>query len=256
MRKYKIIIVLVIVVFVSGPSCKKNKEVRGTSSLTIVNAVVGSNTFVTNFSDSYQMQNYYANARQINYGSYDNNNQFSSYSGTTSLKLYQMPDTAEHSAPFYNLKLDLPIGTMCTLYLTGTLSIHDTLITKDYPPYYPPSDSSVGVRFINLSPDSSLINVTLSTSASVNEFSNISYKQTTDYKSYPAIKAVSSYTFQFRNAATNSVITSFTMSGINNGTGTNNSTNKFRFRNFTLALIGQAGGIGGSAQKILLINNY
>jgi hypothetical protein len=46
------------------------------------------------------------------------------------------------------------------------------------------------------------------------------------------------------------------LSGINNGTGTNTSTNLYRYRNITIALIGILGGTGATARKALVINNY
>lgn len=238
-------------------SCTKDKTLPGSSSLTVINAVVNSNQLVTNFSNDYTLPGYYKNAQKLSYGSYSSTvNVFGSFSGATNLTLYQIPDTMPHSIPLYNLALSLPVASIHTLFLTGLATAPDTLFTTDQPPYHSAADSTVGVRFVNLSPGSNPVNITLSTSTTVNEFNNITYKGLSTFKNYPAISSVSSYTFQFRDATTNAVIASFTMSGINNGTGTNTSTNNYRWRNVTIALIGSPGGAGTAAQKTLLINNY
>jgi hypothetical protein len=238
-------------------SCEKGSTAEGSASLTIINAVVGSNQMVTNFSNNYLLSSYYKSAQKISYGSYSPTvNEFNSFSGTTNLTLYQMPDTTEKSSPFYdNLNLSLPLGSINTLFLTGTVKQPDTLFTTDNPPYHTSSDSSLGIRFVNLSVGSNPVNVTLLTSITTNEFANVAYKNISDFKNYPATASINNYTFQIRDASTNKIIASQTFNGINDGL-VNTKTNQYRFRNFTIALIGQAGGVGANGQKALLINNY
>jgi hypothetical protein len=255
MKSYTCLLI-VIFTLLSAISCKKNNATaQGTAALTVINAVVGSAPLITNFSGSYQLN--YSMAQKLSYGSYNATvNEFSAYDGTARLALYQIPDTTDHSIPLYNLNLKLPVKTIHTLFLTGKVATPDSLLLTDNPPYHTASDSSMGIRFVNLSAGSVPVNVTLSTTTTMSEFSNIAYKGSTDFKNYPTIRVISSYTFQVRNASTNAVISSFTFSGINNGTGSNLSNNNYRFRNFTLALIGQPGGTGSASQKLLLINNY
>jgi hypothetical protein len=71
------------------------------------------------------------------------------------------------------------------------------------------TDTTAGIRFINLSPDSPPLNITLSTSPTVNEVSNLRYKQYTDFKSYPA-NYNSSYIFQVRDT-TGNLLKSYTL---------------------------------------------
>lgn len=247
--------VAVIVAIIQG--CKKENVVStGTASLTVINAVPGSNPLVTNFSGNYALSNYYKNALQISYGTYNTTYEFGAYSGITPLALYAYPDTLATSKPLYNLSLNLLVNTIHTLFLTGTTTSPDTLLTADQPPYHSSSDSTMGLRFVNLSPGSNPVSVNLSGSANGSEVASLSYKGVTAFKNYATVKAVSSYTFQVKDAGTGNLIASFTFSGINNAIGTNTSANLYRFRNFTLALKGVPGGTGALAQGLFLINNY
>lgn len=238
-------------------ACTKDMTLPRSSSLTVINAVVGSNSLVTNFSNDYNLDGFYVNAQKLSYGTYSPSvNVFGSYRDVTNLSLYQMPDTVPHSSPIYNLEVDLSVGTIHTLFLTGTISSPDTMFTEDHPPYHPITDSSVGVRFVNLSPGSNAISVNLIGISNGLAVNSLPYKGITDFINYPVISSVSSYTFQFKDAVTGSLIGSYSMSGINNGTGTNIQTNAYRFKNFTIALIGLPGGTGSGIQKTILINNY
>ena len=234
-------------------SCSKNNNPNGAAALTIINAVVSSNRLVTNFSGTDSIT--YLTARQLPYGSYNAAiNEFGNHSGLVKIGLFQYPDTSAHSSPLYNLSINLQPNSIHTLFLTGMVGAPDTLLTTDILPVH--TDSAAGIRFVNLSSGSNPVNITLSTSTSTNEISGLAYKGISSFKNYPVIASVSSYTFQFRDAGTNIVLGSYTMNGINNGTGTNTSANQYRFRNVTIALIGAPGGSGANAQKTLLINNY
>lgn len=253
MRKLKLLYIFMFFLFYA---CKKEDVVDETAGLNIVNAVVGSNPIVVNFSSDYFLTNYYRNAVQIGFGSWSKSYQFSGYAVSQPLMLYQLPDTSVKSVPIYNLMLKLSPGSINSLFLTGTITNPDTLLTMDRPPFHSSTDSSVGIRFINLSPGSAPVNITLSTSTSINEFVGIGYKGVTEFKNYPTLisSPVSSYTFQFRDANTNSIITSQTISGINNP-GANSLTNDYRFKNITILLIGQSGGTGSAAQRTLIVSN-
>lgn len=244
---------LLLLTIIEISACKKQVINPGTtSSLTIVNAVVGSKPLVTNFSSSDTLPNYYRNALRLNYGGWNINNQLGAYSGNQSLRLYQYPDTLEHSSPLFNLTLDLPSHSIHSLFLTGTVSSPDTLFTTDKLPYHPASDSSIGIRFINLSPGSSAISINISGYNNGSEVNNLNYKGVTGFKNYAATAAVDSYTFEIRDATTGDIISDYTLSGVNNGAiGINTDQNEFRYRDITLALIGAPG-----SQRVLFIRNY
>lgn len=241
-----IIAILTVCMFIS---CKKEQTFSGTASLTLINAVPNSTpSLVTNFSGTDPIV--YRNALKLEYGKADKNNQNLSYTGEQSLAIYKYPDTNAHSVPLYDLTLNLQPGAIYTLFLTGTLTAPDTLFTIDTPPYHPATDSSLGIRFVNLMAGSMPVSVNLGGMANGSEANDLSYKNITGFTNYPAIAAVSKYTFEFRNTTNGELISSFDVTGIN----VSNPGNQRRFRNFTLALIGIPGD--PTTHKVMLIETY
>src|SRR6476659_6495038 len=99
MNRYKIFFILPALFLLA---CTKDHNPAGTGALTIIHAVVGGNSLVTNFSGTDNIG--YRRANQIYYGNYDPfANEFGNHSGTVKLGLYQYPDTLPHSIPLFNL---------------------------------------------------------------------------------------------------------------------------------------------------------
>jgi len=231
-------------------SCAKQNAVPGTACLTLVNAVPGATPYLlTNFSGTNPIT-YYNAAMRLTYGTWATNNQTAAYSGETPLAIYRYPDTTSHSSPLFNLIVNLPAGSIHTLFLAGTLTAPDTLFTTDTPPYHPASDSSMGLRFVNLMPGSAPVSVNITGLANGSEVGSLSYKSITGFKNYPATYAVSHYKFEFRDAVSGTLINSLDVTGINNITSNNNR----RFRNLTLALLGLPGDV--TTWKVVLIETY
>jgi hypothetical protein len=160
----------------------------------------------------------------------------------------------------FNGVLNLPIGTIHSLFVTGTLAAPDTFFTLDNPPYHSPLDSTIGIRFVNLSAGSNPISVDIQGMPNGSEVTSLSYKGITNFKNYNALaSSPTSYVFEFRDAGTGALLSAssgYTMNDITNASGTNINDNIYRFRNFTIALIGVPGGSGTLIQKAVLINNY
>jgi hypothetical protein len=256
MKHYRVL--FFVVVIQSTIACKKETKLFDACSVTVVNAIVGSNPIITDFNQVHPIATYYATATQINYSSFY---QFSMRSGSYSFVAYQTTDTLTsiYNVANHEKEFDfLPKG-IYTIFLCGQVTPilkSEAVIVSENIPAYSSTDSVMGIRFINLSPGSDPVNVTLSTSTNINEVSNLVYKNISIFKSYSTTAAINSYTFQFRDPITNSIITSITLSGINNGTGSNTSSNNYRFRNFTLVLKGISGGLGSNAQSAFLVNHY
>lgn len=242
-------------------SCKKDiLPAINSASLTIVNALPNSNNLVTNFTGSNASKitpdtlQWYIRALQIGYGGFS---EIPYYSGSTPLLLAQITDTT-HSV--FNGVLDLPANTIHSLFVTGALATPDTLFTLDNPPYHNTNDSTIGIRFVNLSAGSSPVSVDIKGLANGSEVASLDYKGITQFRNYNALtSSPASYIFEFRDANTGALISassSYSMSGITNASGTNTSNNNYRFRNFTIALIGTPGGTGTVIQKAILINSY
>jgi len=155
----------------------------------------------------------------------------------------------------FNSVLNLAAGGAYSLFITGRdTTASDYLFVQDDLPYHAPSDSTAGIRFVNLSTGSNPISVNIQGQATGSEASNLAYKGITNFKNYAATYKISSYVFEFRDASSGALISSYTLSSVNGGSTT--SANNVRFKNLTLALIGQPGVTGTYAQKVVQINNY
>jgi hypothetical protein len=227
-------------------SCTKEAARPGAAALTIVNAVPDSDPSLLPIFGGTQPLTWYAFAAQIPYGvSFVTG----SYSGTQALTIYHYPDTTEHSTPLFDLTLHLPVNTIHTLFLTGTMAAPDTLFTTDALPNFPSSDSSLGIRFVNLSYGSAPVSVNITGLAQGSEVNSLPYKGLTGFIHYPATSGVSDYTFEFRDAASGDLIGSCLLSGVNE-----TFLNTRRYRNFTMAFTGVPND--PSTLKIILIEAY
>ena len=230
-------------------ACTKQQSFPGSASLTLINAVPNSTpSLVTNFGGTDPIT-WYKNALKLVYGTSGAANQSLAYTGEQQLAVYRYPDTMAHSTPLFNLALDLQPGSIYTLFLTGTLAAPDTLMTIDNPPYHPATDSSLGVRFVNLSAGSAPISVNITGSANGSEAGSLGYKTITGFRNYSAVAGISHYNFEFRDAATGTLLISYDLTGI--GTA---SYNARRFRNFTLAYMGLPGD--ATTRKVTLVETY
>jgi hypothetical protein len=245
--KNKILIYLAeMAMILAVVSCKKTDVnlPSGGSSLTIVNALVGSSALVGNFNYNVSLK-YYQSAQQISYAAAF---EFGNYSGNVPLALSQITDTT-HTV--FKQVVSLPKNTINSLFITGTLTAPDNFQTTDNPPYHAPADSTVGIRFVNLSSGSDPVSVDIKGGANGSEVANLAYKNVTAFKNYAATYKIASYIFEFRDVASGTLLASYTLSGVNNGDGTNTTTNTVRWKNITIAL----NGIPGT-QGTFRINNY
>lgn len=173
-------------------SCKKTLPKNSSiASLTIVNAVVsgpilrlGSNT--TNITNNSAWPLALTNEKN-------------------ELYLWPLGDSLH---PYYtNSKLEMEDRAMYSLYIGGTRTTVESILVKENFTDY--TDSICGIRFVNLSPNSKGLNITLSTSPNINEITNLEYKQISDFKIYPGKASNIFYTFQVRNPVNNAVLVSY-----------------------------------------------
>lgn len=214
-----------IFLFILCISCKKEElNVVTLASINISNAVVG--------------------GTPLKFGSNTllvPNNGNASYSvklQSDNIYVYPLGDSLH---PYFNQSMSLENGGMYSLFLSGQANAVEALWIKETIPYR--RDSVAGIRFINLSPNSPSVRVALAATPDEIEFDNISYKQITDFKTYPLLSTSGPYTFQVTDAGTNAVIASYTL-----------TVPLPRFQNITLVLGGLVGGV--PAPIISRINNY
>ncbi len=216
-------------------ACKKEAlKTTPVASINIVNASVNLAASKASFAGG--AGNYYLIATTTAYGA----NTVYGVSANTSVPLTVI-NSADSTKILYNNTLNFSNGDMYTLYLAGTATAPDTIQRKESIPSY--LDSSCGVRFINLSYNSTPIKVTLSTTPTVNEVVSLAYKAQSDFIKYDATLANNTRIFQVRDASTNAVLASYTLTAP-------------RFFSCTLAWIGQTGVTGTNAPKVQRINNY
>jgi hypothetical protein len=147
----------------------------------------------------------------------------------------------------------LQSGRIYSLYLTGTVAQPDTVFMQEQLAAHSMADSVAGVRFVNLSPGSNPVSVDIKGQANGSEVVSLAYKARTVFKTYKADHAVTSYIFEFRDASSGTLLTTYTLNGVNNASSASlTTTNTLRFRNMTIALIGGR----TTAQSVLLIPNY
>lgn len=223
-------------------SCqKKGINITPIASLNLVHAIVNQGAIEANFTDlskrntgNYQ---YYSQiTTSVNYG---NNSIYGALSiQNVPITVVATTDTAH---PLFSGNLNLTRNGIYSLYLAGQSGAVDMLLVNDTLSFY--SDSSCGIRFINLSLNSNPFIVTQASTPNTVEFNGLGYKQFSFFKKYTATASNSSYIFQVRDAVTNTVLSTYILSTP-------------YFHNVTLAWIGQVGGTGVNIQKIIRINNY
>lgn len=189
-------------------SCKKDERLTGTASLTIVNLMRGAPTIVANFKGTDPIEYYGAPFLYFNTFTYYQN-RFNSNSGIQTIGFFNYPDTTDKSKPALMCTLDLPIASINSLFLIGTLNQPDTIFIRDQVPYIPITDSSGGFRFVNALANSGPVSVNIKDATGFLA-SSLSYKAATGFIKLPVKPGIVDYTFEFRDAGTGTLITSYT----------------------------------------------
>jgi hypothetical protein len=109
----------------------------------------------------------------------------------------------------------------------------------------------MGLRFVNISKGSGPVSVNLAGQANGSEVEGLAYKNVSSFKKYKAGSGVSSYTFEFRDEVTGTLIGSCVVDGIDND-GSMFAPNLRRNRNYTIALLGAPGG--NAPSQVLIID--
>lgn len=247
--------ILITLVAFAG-SCIKTATTPGTSSLTLVNTTVGADTLMPNLNEGSQPLFFYKNAYALQYGTYQLTDEMAFYSGAQHLALYHYPDTSEHSTPLFDLNLNLPVNSIHTLFLTGTLANPDTMLVTESIPVYGVTDSVAGIRFVNLSPGSGEIRINLKRQPAGSEVNGLPYKGITAFKQYPATSTIGNDTFEIRDPIKDSVITTYIATRVGAG-GSSYNPNTWIYRNNTIVFAGTPGVTTGKAkQKAYKVNTY
>lgn len=243
--------VLLCIIFFS---CKKDEKVPGTASLTVVNMVRGAQTMVANFGGTTPLT-YYATAPFLYYNTFTfYQNRFNSVSGAQNIGFFKMPDTTDKSKPVLLCNVDLPIASINSLFLIGSVEQPDYLFVRDQVPYIPASDSSGGFRFVNALSNSGAVSVNIKDKATGSLISSLAYKGVSDFIKLPVKPGITGYDFEFRDAATGTLILSYTTPYLN--VFQPGEVNMWIWRCNTLALSGDKNGTGANAPAVVRIYNF
>jgi hypothetical protein len=208
-------------------ACKKSQSTYNPSGMVnVTNAVIGGSALAVNNTGQTAYSNSYVQVPLL--------------SGDNRLKLYVASTSTTPSITYYDQPFSVATAGYYSLFLTGIspTQVDAVLINESYKSY---TDSTCGVRFINLSPNSGPISVNIQGAAQGSEVSTLAYKAYTTFKQHPAKMVNANYVFEIRDAGTGNLITTYTM---------------FTpwFQNVTLALRGLVGGT--PAAGIILDKDY
>ncbi|AOM80228.1 DUF4397 domain-containing protein [Pedobacter steynii] len=248
--KWNIILSISLLCF-AFVSCKKNDEAAVISHLTLFNAMPGNIKLMPSFKGTDPLERY-ASAQLFYYATFNELGKYAITKEEQPLTVYSYPDTLPTSKPLFELNLKIKKGSINRLYFTGTAAHPDYLLSTFVPPAYTAADSTFGIRFLNLSYQSKPVNVYLVSNGERKEVEGLAYKAGTEYKRYAAPLETGDYIFEFRDQETQKLLASYTTNGVGVA-----KDNLWRFRNFTLALIGSAGETTEVLkQKPFLFNDY
>jgi len=220
-------------------SCKKDEAPRSVASLNVINVATGAGPIKVN-----------ASGNQVDWSNVTTTIAFGASS------VYTIPEgnlsfngatTGNPNADLFNLSKTFKSGGLYTLFVVGETPNIETIFNEENYPSYP--DSALAVRVVNASPNSAAINVTLATSTTINEFSNLTYKQQSEFKKYSAKPGVTNaaFNFQIRNMA-GVILASYPFTATN--------LSQARFKGVTLVFRGLVGGTGINVPLVSFVPNY
>ena len=234
MKLKKIFLAILPPIFIAY-SCQKDiNGYSSTAALTIVNASAGNPKIIASASDT--MVPYYRNQAAISYKSFSE----SGYSAQkTPLIIVGSADT---TVTLFRGNLDLKGGGIYSFFITGQVKAVDTLFIQDNIPSY--QDSVAGIRFINLSPGSQPISINLKGNSSTQtEFSSLSYKQPSSFKTYSATNGLTKYNFEIRDQSSGNLLISYAWPLVLR-------------KNQTIIICGSENPSDASPVGVFLVNNY
>lgn len=231
----------VIISLMGLAACSKSTHIDPPASITIVNALAQLPTGKTIIPvlGTADPIIYFTSAKTIAYGTAG---YYSPQQGNNSLYVVKSSDSTN---PILRSEFDVTSGSMYSLYISGDTLKPETLFVQDILPSF--NDTSAAVRFVNLSPASEPVKINIKANGAAKpEFTSIAYRQSSDFKVYPAGSTASGlkYIFEVRNEATDALLVSYTWTSI-------------RSRCHTLVFAGSVNASGKpTALKVFPVTNY
>lgn len=251
MKKLEILIPSLLLVFMS---CSKNEhDVRQKSSYTIINATSDISSARTYLADhdipwkTLPTTDAIAQYRSSNFGAWAGNNMIRVVNGADTTQLLYGSSKIENLEP----------ATWNTFFLCGNAIVgYDGIFIKNEAlTNY--ADSVIGIRFINLSSNSTPISVVLFNANGTVEVNSIAYKQKSAFINYPSKQATDSIRFILKDVATGDSLTKYVLPKTPTSPYTTVSLAHSRFKNITLVIKGLQGTTSGvNAFAIFPVPHY
>lgn len=243
-RKYFAVLILLAA---ASLSCKKQQVYDSNPAvLQVVNALEDGVMLYANLSGTHPIQ--YDKALSIP------NKQFTRMNIIGSVQpmaFYGSKDTLPESTAVWSRDLQLGSGKMHTLFLFGEQKTPGHLLIENNYPGFRTDDSVTNVRFANMS-NGQPVSVNLKGKPAGSLPGNLAYKEISTFIALKADKSVDNYEFEFRDAATGTLLCTFLAPGVNNySLGQNIYLN----RSWMLVLVGKPGGTGVNALSITKVDN-
>ncbi|MBO9573330.1 MAG: hypothetical protein J7497_14150 [Chitinophagaceae bacterium] len=153
------------------------------------------------------------------------------------LALFVQNDTVK---PFFTDQRMFNVSDIYSLYVSGVIGDLKVLLTQDTIPKH--TDSTTGIRFVNLVPNATTLSVNIAGNVIGSEVTSLPYQGISAFKNYPAKSENQFYFFEITDDVTGNVISSFFYDNI------------ARFRNVTLIVKGQVDG--DPSVQVARIDNY
>ena len=235
----------------SATGCIKTPELPGAVSLTIINTQRSS--IILNFNEEDSI--YYGNRGTNQVLAPNIALEYSLTASSQRVNLHELktanPPHVWVDTSMLKMFFQLPMGTVGSLFVAGTPAVPDTLFIKDTPAHFPITDSSMGIRFVNLSGAKTAVSINLQGQPPGSEAAGLLYKNVTAFRTYKAIPSVQQYVFEVRDAATGQLLASNTI----NNPGVTAAVNQWRYHNFTLVYSGVPGA-PGNLPAAFIVKNY
>jgi hypothetical protein len=230
-------------------SCKKEESTPALASVTVVNAAVDITSAKVYASDKKISWSVIPIGDVVNFANFKH---FGVFTGSKNVIAVNSADTTK---TLYSGTAEFKEAGLNTLFLCGQVGSYEGvyLANENLPNY---TTEVVGIRFINLSPNSPAVSVNLTATPTANEATGLAYKQKSEFKTYPASNVTTGIAFQVKNAATSALLASYTLPATAVSPYTTATVAQARFKNVTLVIKGLVGGTGTNAFGVFPVSHY
>lgn len=219
-------------------SCHKFVPTQTSLSITVVNAIPMTSPIIPVFGSGPVY--YFATAQTIPYGSFF---AYNPSGGKDPLYITKYPDTG---IQLYAGTLPLKTYGIYSFFVAGDSTSPDTLLTADTNiPTIPLGDSTVGVRFVNLSSGIQPVNIDIQGDSTANLVAaGLAYRQAGNFQKLPATAGQQgNYVFEVRDPESDTLLLTYTW-------------NFSLYRTQTLVLAGSTAPGSSTPLNIFAVKNY